>query len=213
MSSKSLYRFSGIMLLFAVTCSILTSIFFFFIDTGLDAPLSELEKPLSYAINIMELIVYSLTLLGLPAFYLSLSRGRGGKTGFIGVLLSVIGLILHIAMSSFFISVRPILAKQAPNAINDIFFSNFAIFAFGGTLLFLIGFILLGIASIQAKVYPAYVGVLLIIFPVLGVADFIISSDIINLLASFCFTIAFGVAGVNLASEWKTVESGNPISK
>ncbi|MBS4201600.1 hypothetical protein KHA93_18465 [Bacillus sp. FJAT-49732] len=213
MTSKSLYRFSGIILLIGVTCSVLTSIFLFFIDTSIDAPLSELEKPLSYAISILELTVYSLILIGLPAFYLSQSGGRGGKTGFIGVLLSVISLILHIAMSAYFISVMPILAKQAPDTIKDIFFSNFAFFAFGGSLLFLIGFILLGIASIRAKVYPSYVGVLLIIFPVLGVTDFIMSSNIINLLGSICLAIAFGVVGVNLASGRKAVESDNPISK
>jgi len=201
MTSKSLYRFGGIILLFAVLFNILVSIASFFVDNSLEAPVSETQLQWEVISNVLRLIAYALILIGLPAFYLSQSRGKGGKTGFFGLLSLIVFLILHIAMSAYFISAYPILNEQAPNTIKEIFLSSFAFFAFGGTLFALIGFILLGIASIQAKIYPTYVGVLLIIFPLLAVADFITSLAIISLIGSLILAIPVGVVGSRLASK------------
>ncbi|MBS4201199.1 hypothetical protein KHA93_16295 [Bacillus sp. FJAT-49732] len=208
MSTASLYRFSGIILLLSVGLNLVASIWPFLVDTSLNAPMSELQSPQWATFYSLSFIIFILLLIGLPAMYLRLSGERGGKMGLIGLFLYLVGIFLKMATIAFFVSVIPILAKQAPEVIDPIYDSNFAIFPLGGMLLCLIGFILLGSAVIRAKVYPTFVGVMIIVSALLDIAQIAFqdgtSFAIVNLLFAISIALALASVGKSLASGQKS---------
>jgi hypothetical protein len=123
----------------------------------------------------------------------------------------VLGNFLFLAMAGYFVSVLPLLAAKAPQVINAGFESGFGIFPLGGTALLFIGSILLGIAVMRAKVFPAVVGLLFLISAVLNLATIIFQSGLlatlIGLLSTVSVAIAVGWVGTILMHQPKVREA------
>jgi hypothetical protein len=197
MSSTQLFRLSGISLLLGALVSVIAGILTFFVDTSYTASLSTFRSPLWATYYSLFFVALALILLGLPALYLRQAGRRGGVLGLVGVFLIVLGNFLLMAMIGCFVSILPLLAAKAPQVINAAFESGFGIFPLGGTAFGLIGLILLGIALIRARVFPPFVGLLLIASVVLSLVAFFLQSGdllaaIIGLLGTTSAAIAYG---------------------
>jgi hypothetical protein len=203
MSSTTLYRLSGIILLLGAVLSVIAGILTFFVDTSYTASLSTFRSPLWSTYYSLFFVALALILLGLPALYLRQAGRRGGVLGLVGVFLIVLGNFLLMAMIGYFVSILPLLAAKAPQVINAAFESGFGIFPLGGTAFGLIGLILLGIALIRSRVFPPFVGILLIASVVLSLVAFFLQSGdllaaIIGLLGTASAAIAYGWVGTIL---------------
>src|SRR6266852_4008578 len=206
MSSTQLFRLSGIILLLGAVLSVIAGILTFFVDTSYTASLSTFRSPLWSTYYSLFFVALALILLGLPALYLRQAGRRGGVLGLVGVFLIVLGNFLLMAMIGYFVSILPLLAAKAPQVINAAFESGFGIFPLGGTAFGLIGLILLGIAVIRARVFPPFVGLLLIASVVLSLVAFFLQSGdllaaIIGLLGTASAAIAYGWAGTILTQQ------------
>jgi hypothetical protein len=102
---------------------------------------------------------YLLVLLGLPGLYGAASV-RMGRLGLVGFLLAFTGTML-IAVSGNFGFLAPVLAAQAPQAIDAInhYVPEVALdgVAFGG---FVVGFVIFGVAMAKAVTIPRSSGML-----------------------------------------------------
>lgn len=170
MSSATLYRWSGIVLLvgglIGIIGTILDSIVFPNHDLTTQQALSSV-----FTIDVILFIAWSFLLtLGLPGLYLR-QAARGGKLGFVGFVLYSLGLLLGgVAFGIVQATIYPYLAQSAPKLFpsGDVGpLSGFLLWIFAPILLFGIGAILLGIATRRARVFPHWTGLLLIISGVL----------------------------------------------
>ncbi|ETI68352.1 hypothetical protein [Neobacillus vireti] len=205
MSSKSLFRFSGNVLLLGALLNLVAAIWSFFVNSNFpSASASELQNPQWVVFNIIGFVAYALILIGLPGLYLHQSGGRGGKVGLMGSLFIALSTFFRIGVAAYFIAVVPILAEKAPKMIEETVFSGFVLFPFGAFFFGLIGFILLGTSIIRAKVFPTYVAILLIISSVIEVSGIFIdgatASAVILVLIALTMGIALGVIGLRLKS-------------
>lgn len=206
MSSTTLFRLSGISLLLGALVSVIAGVMTLFFNHNYTASLSTFHSPLWSTYYSLFFAALALILLGLPALYLRQARGRGGVLGLIGVFLVGLGSFLIMAMIGYFVSILPLLATKAPQVINAAFESGFGIFPLGGTAFGLIGLILLGIAVIQARMFPAFVGLLLIASAVLSLVGFFLQSGdllaaIIGLLGTVSAAMAYGWVGMILIQQ------------
>ena len=217
MSSTQLFRLSGISLLPGALVSVIAGILTFFVDTSYTASLSTFRSPLWSTYYSLFFVALALILLGLPALYLRQAGRRGGVLGLVGVFLIVLGNFLLMAMIGYFVSILPLLAAKAPQVISAAFESGFGIFPLGGTAFGLIGLILLGIAVIRARVFPPFVGLLLIASVVLSLVAFFLQSGdllaaIIGLLGTASAAIAYGWVGMILTTQHTVAGAEVPSS-
>ena len=157
--------------------------------------------PPSNVVSVINLIAGVLLLLGLPAAYLAHSKllGTLGLIGCIALWLTallfdvVLGVIAIIVVSS---SNAVSLAGPPPPPL-------FALFIVG-TLLELIGGVLLGIRIIQTRVYASLTGWLLIVGVVLSAVGFPLNgtmSMIVQTVSSLLLFVALGWLGYAVASQ------------
>ena len=156
MSSVTLYRASGLALLLGAVLLIvgLPSSFVFPPDT-----------PITLVLIGVWISGAMLLQLGLPGI-VARQASRAGWLGFVGFLLSFSGGFLIV---SFFavtdLLIFPWLDVHAPQASAQFFTANAAVnvyFAVAGSL-FGVGGVLLGIATMRARVFPRWAGLLLIL--------------------------------------------------
>jgi hypothetical protein len=215
MSSTTLYRWSGIVLLVGGLIGIIGSLLdiVVFPDHNLTA-----QQVLStaFTIDVSLFLVWSLLLtLGLPGLYLR-QAARGGKLGFAGFVLFSLGLLTGgVAFGTVQATVFPYLAQSAPTLLPSGGtgpLSGFLLWILGPVLLLGIGAILLGIATKRAHVFPRWTGILLIISGIL----FFLSipalpppfGTIIDFASNVVFFVAFARCGYQLMTqESETVEA------
>src|SRR6266516_302796 len=118
MSSTTLSRLSGIPLLLGAVVSVIAGLMTLFFDSSLSASPSTIQSPLWSPYWSLIFVALALVLMGLPAFSLRQTGGRGGVLGLIGVFLVVLGSFLGMAMVAYFVSIMPLLAARAPHLIN-----------------------------------------------------------------------------------------------
>ncbi len=215
MSSTTLYRWSGIVLLVGGLIGIIGSILdvIFFPDHNL-MPQQVLST--GFTVDVILFLAWSLLLtLGLPGLYLRQAT-RSGKLGFVGFVLFSLGLLLGgVAFGIVQATIFPYLAQSAPALLPSGGagpLSGFLLWIFAPVLLLGIGAILLGIATRHASVFPGWTGILLIVSGVL----FILSipaipppiGTIIDFASNVTFYIAFAWCGYQLMiQESETVET------
>jgi hypothetical protein len=157
--------------------------------------------PPSNVVSVINLIAGVLLLVGLPAVYVAHSNqlGRLGLIGCIAIWLTallfdiVLGIIAIIVVSS---SNAASLAGAPPPAL-------FALFIIG-TVLELIGGVLLGLRIIQTRVYASLTGWLLIVGVVLSAVGFPLNgtmSMIVQTVSSLLVFVALGWLGYAVASQ------------
>jgi hypothetical protein len=163
MSSRTLYRLSGISLLIGGLLTALGVIPIFFIG---DAPGSTIAA----SIALLRVLGGMLIVLGLPGMYARQAE-RAGLLGLVGFLLTLFYiLILGVAGDTINAFVMPFLASQAPALLKGPQPSGLIAFFIVGGLLGFVGGILLGIATLRAAVLARWASILLIIGAVLTFA-------------------------------------------
>jgi hypothetical protein len=111
------------------------------------------------AAHVVYTLAWLLVLLGLPGLYAA-QRGRMGRLGLLGFLTAFTGTYL-IAVTGNFGFLAPVLAKQSPAVLNSINqYSPVVIINGLAAILFMIGYILFGIAMIRTATLPHWSGVL-----------------------------------------------------
>lgn len=171
MSSTTSYRLSGIALLSGAVLSIIYYLTQSFLN-GNDV--ATLTSPLTLMSNVIGLIGSVLVLLGLPGVYARQAK-RAGILGLLGFLfLWYVTLIQGVIIPFTSITIVPelatnpatrTLATTSPPAFGPFFLVSIM----GETL----GILLLAIATLRAKVFPRWIGWLLIATLVAGVVNFV----------------------------------------
>jgi hypothetical protein len=110
------------------------------------------------AAHLVYTVSWLLVLLGLPGLYAA-QRGRMGRLGLAGFLTAFTGTYL-IAVSGNFGFLAPVLAKQSPAVLDSINqYSPVVIINGLAAVLFMIGYVLFGIAMIRTMTLPRWLGV------------------------------------------------------
>lgn len=214
MSSTTLYRLSGISLLLGAVVSVIAGLMTLFFDSSISASPSTIQSPLWSTYWSLAFVTIVLILMGLPALYLRQAGGRGELLGLIGVFLVALSGLLGMAMTAYFVSILPLLAAQAPNLINAGYETSLAFFGLGATALSIIGPVLLGMAVIRAKVFPSWVGLLLMVAGVLSLSTVFPGAllTIIGLVGTISAAIAYGWIGMILTQQQNVAGAEVPPS-
>ena len=111
------------------------------------------------AAHVVYTLAWLLALLGLPGLYAA-QRGRMGRLGLVGFLTAFAGTYL-IAVTGNFGFLAPVLAKEAP-AVLDSISQYWPVVIVNGlaAVLFMIGYILFGVAMIRTTTLPRWAGIL-----------------------------------------------------
>ena len=179
MSSSDLVRWSG---LAAVAGGVLLVIAeLSTLPTINEENLSEVAVTTSWAVQQLLFLLSSvLLLLGLVGLYARQSEAAG-VLGLVGFLTAFLGTTLTAGVSFDQIVVLPILAAEAPEVVN-------------GTpplgillpfLLFGVGWVLFGVATLRARVYPRRAAVLLVVGAGLAAVPLIFSTIIFALAVAW----------------------------
>ena len=215
MSSTTLYRLSGIVLLLAALVSVIAGLMTLFFDSSLSASPGTIQGSLWPFYWSLIFVVLVLVVMGLPALYLRQALGRGGLLGLIGVFLVGLSNFLGMTMVAYFVSIMPLLAQKAPDLMYaGLFAPSFALFGLGSAALGAIGPLLLGIAIIRAKVFPSFVGILLIVSAVLSPSvEFAgLLFTLLGLIGTIASAIAYGWTGIILTKQPKAIGVEVPSS-
>lgn len=208
MSSQTLYRWSGIVLLVGSLLGLIVSILSAILYPGHTLTVQQVLGA-SWTIAALLFLAWALLLaMSLPGLYLRQAT-RAGALGFAGFVLLSLGLLLGgVAFGIVQVTIYPYLAQSAPKLLPsggvgpD---SGFVLWILAPNLLLAIGNILLGIATRRAQVFPRWTGTLLILAGVL----FLLATppilspfgDIIDLAGNVVFFVAFAWCGYLLVTQ------------
>jgi len=127
--------------------------------------LVDLENPVSATTSSYTIVYFlyllstALVLLGLVGLYTSQSRAVG-NLGLVGFLVAFLGTVMLVGGLWFELFVTPNLAAQAPVLVEaDLGSLGFTLTFFLGA----VGWVLFGVATLRANVYPRWAAVLLIV--------------------------------------------------
>ena len=199
MSSTTLYRLSGIALL---TGAVLSAIGYFLSVFVPGNNLQSLISPLSLIFSLVTILGSMLVLLGLPGMYIR-QAGRAGILGLLGfLLLSYVTLFQGIMIPFTSVTFIPLLAAHqvAPQLMTTPppTWTPFSIVSMVGQVL---GILLLAIATLRARVFPRWIGWLMIATLVLGVVSFIpFFPETLSSLPAIIGSVA--IAGFGYALFW-----------
>jgi len=156
MSSSSLIRLAGLAAIGSGVLGVMGDLLALVVD--LDSPLSATTAP--YAIVfLVYLISAALLVIGLVGLYISQSQAVG-TLGLAGFLLAFLGTVLLAGAFWFELFVTPALAAQAP----ELFAADLGILGYTSMFLFAsVGWVLFGVATLRAGVYPRWAAILLMV--------------------------------------------------
>jgi hypothetical protein len=164
------------------------------------------SEPRLIAAHVVYTVGWLLVLLGLPGLCAA-QRGRMGRLGLVGFLTAFSGTYL-IAVTGNFGFLAPVLAKQSPAVLDSINqYSPVVIINGLAAILFMIGYVLFGVAMIRTPTLPRWSGVLVAVgAPAhllgFGIAQFVTTAAWpIAILGSLCLGAGLGWAGYRL---WQT---------
>lgn len=194
MSSQTLYRLSGLSLTLG---GLIILIGQFFQPQG--EGLASLQDPRTIPIALIGFVVVILTLLGLPGLYARQAE-RAGMLGLVGMLLLFFSLpLLDGTHSVLNFAVRPELAASPATArvlgaVDKAVQSGpLGVLISICGLMSVFGFILLGLATLRAKVLPLWTGVALIVAGPIPLISLFLP------LPTFLETLGFSVGYLALA--------------
>lgn len=208
MSKTSLYRLSGVA---AILCGVPTAIFWFLHPSAADpkaahdaAFWSTMQTPTYMAVNGMFVAILIFCLFGLVGIYARQAE-RAGVLGLVGYVLGSTGTAVFIGAGSFQAFVAPSLAaSEATRHLLEpdgpLFKGPLTPIFAGGGMTFAVGFVLLSIATLRAKVLPKWPAILLIpSSPILGLSPAM--PLVARTIGSFVFGLAFAWLGWALFSQ------------
>ena len=188
MSSATLYRASGLALLLGAVLTIIPGILSFVFASG----------TLALALAWMFASGAVLLLLGLPGIA-ARQASRAGWLGFVGFLLLSLSWFLLAGFTAVLrLAIFPWLAVHAPQVGAQMFATDQAlsVYTYGQLALSVLGGLLLGIATMRARMFSRWAGLLLIVGAVLSPVGFV--SGIVGTLAAVLLTLGLGWMGYAL---------------
>ena len=161
MSSASLIRLAGLAALSSGVLSVIGDLLGLAVD--LENPLSATTAAYTI-VFLLYLLSTALLLLGLVGLYTSQSQAAG-ILGLVGFLVAFLGMVLLAGAIWFELFITPALAAEAPELVGE----ELGLPGFILMLLFgAVGWVLFGVATLRAGVYPRWAAVLLIVGGVLA---------------------------------------------
>lgn len=212
MSSTTLFRLSGLMLLIALPLQIVG-----FVLHPPSEEIVDVLKPMYGTAHLILLISWIFALLGLPGLYARQAH-RAGMLGLVGIVLTMIAAAYHVYLLLYEAFATTVLARQ-PNAevlLGTAGLGHGAAEAMGALaalpLVSLLAFPLLGIATVRARILPRWAGWLQIAsVPAFFLGMFVVSPDAPGPLGTMGTTpiawlyyllfIGYGFAGYALWTE------------
>jgi hypothetical protein len=196
MSTRTLYRWSGGALIVSSILLIIEIVVSNLMCPGHNCTLQQ-DMSLPWLLVTLTWLVGSLLfVIGFPGMYLRQAE-RAGMLGFVGFILVFFAVLLgEAAFSLLQIIVLPFLAQHAPQLVgpNNGPPALFVLFLVA-PLMITIGSILLGIATMRARVFPRWAGILLLvsgIFFLLTIPPLPSPlGDILEVVAFVAFDVAF----------------------
>jgi hypothetical protein len=155
-------------------------------------------EPRLVAAHVVYTFAWLLVLLGLPGLYAA-HRGGMGRLGLVGFLTAFSGTYL-IAVTGNFGFLAPVLAKQSP-AVLDSISQYLPVVIINGlaAILFMLGYILFGIAMIRTATLPRWSGVLVAV----GAPAHLLGFGIAQLVSTAAWPIAiFGSVSLGAGLAW-----------
>ena len=201
--SARLFSWCGIALIAAAMLMVVATVLHPSRETATTIVASE---PRLVAAHVAYTFAWLLILLGLPGFYAA-QRGGMGRLGPVGFLTAFSGTYL-IAVTGNFGFLAPVLAKQSPAVLDSI--NQYApVVLINGlaAILFMIGYVLFGVAMIRTSTMPRWSGVLVAVGAPAHLLGFGIAQLVttaawpIAILGSVCLGAGLGWAGYRL---WHT---------
>jgi hypothetical protein len=209
MSSQSLYRWSGVVLLAGSLIGLIGAILDKVLYFGV-TPTPEQTVSTSFAIDSFLFLAWALLLtMGLPGLYLRQAT-RAGVLGFIGFGLAELGFLLAgVGFAIVQLTIYPYLAQSAPRLIPS---SNgtgpllgVLLWWLGPGLMLTVGNILLGIATIRTRIFPWQAGLLLIVAAVLSIFTSLpfpsAFGDVFEFVSNVVLFVALAIFGSRLVTE------------
>ncbi len=196
MSSATLYRASGLALLLGALLGIIGTILNTFLFPGRGNP-TQYTSALYVSVTLLSFIGSLLLVLGLPGMCVRQAT-RAGWLGLIGFVLTIVGGILFTSLSGVTFLVLPWLAVNAPQLAAGNGPPAIFVYVLVASLLFAVGGVLLGIATMRAEVLPRWAGLLILVGAVLNLVDFPLSGiigGIVGLVAFVLFALGLGWIG------------------
>lgn len=184
MSSSDLIRWGGLAALVSGVASVIGDLLRLFVDVES----AESATTVTYTfVFLMYLLGAALLLLGLVGLYVSQSE-EVGVLGFVGFLAAFLGTVLLAGTLWFELFITPALAvEDAGLAEAELGLAGF-ILAF---LLVVLGWLLFGVATLRARVYPRWAAVLLIIGAVVSFVPIPLSGIVFSVAVAWLGFILF----------------------
>jgi hypothetical protein len=166
MSTKSLYRWSGIALIIGSLLGLVGTVLDVVLFPG-EARTAQQILSLPFTLDATLYLFWAiLVTLGLPGFYLYQAQ-QAGRLGFTGFILTMVGTLLGaVGFALVQLTVFPYLAEGAPALLpggDTGPVLGFVLWILVPGVLLAVGSILLGIASRRAAIFPRPIGALLIV--------------------------------------------------
>ncbi len=180
--SSRLFSWCGVALIAAAVLMVVATLLHPSRETATTIVASE---PRLVAAHVAYTVAWLLVLLGLPGLYAA-QRGQMGPLGLVGFLTAFAGTYL-IAVTGNFGFLAPFLAKQSP-AVLDSINQYVPVVLINGlaAILFMIGYVLFGVAMIRTSTVPRWSGVLVAV----GAPAHLLGFGIAQLVSTAAWPIA-----------------------
>ena len=180
--SSRLFSWCGVALIAAAVLMVVATLLHPSRETATTIVASE---PRLVAAHVAYTVAWLLVLLGLPGLYAA-QRGQMGPLGLVGFLTAFAGTYL-IAVTGNFGFLAPVLARQSP-AVLDSINQYVPVVIINGlaAILFMIGYVLFGVAMIRTAALPRWSGVLV----ALGAPAHLLGFGIAQLVSTAAWPIA-----------------------
>ncbi len=194
MSSSSLIRWAGLAALSSGVLSAIGDLLGLVVD--LENPLSATTA--SYTIVFfLYLLSTALLLLGLVGLYTSQSQAAG-ILGLVGFLVAFLGTVLLVGALWFELFITPALAEQAPELVGaELGLPGFILMVLFGA----VGWVLFGVTTLRAGVYPRWAAVLLIVGGVLAFFPLPLAGIIFSVAVAWLGFILFTGGGEAMSEQ------------
>ena len=207
MSSTTFYRLSGFALLVGGAVGAVEAIASAVLYPGHQATAQQILSFPWMLLASLYLAGFLLLALGLPGMYRRQSARTGGwgRAGFIVLLVGVVlgGVLVGLLQ----VATMPAQAQSDPQSFaagSDLSAGAYALFVLIPVLLIAVGAILLGVASLRARVFPRGAATLLLAAGIIGLVSLVMPSAIENILEALwnaVFFLAFGWFGFALVAQ------------
>lgn len=210
MSSTTLYRLSGITLIVGSIVAAIGLIISSFASQGNDP--NQYKTSLFTITFLMTIIGLMLVTAGLPGIYVRQAR-QTGWLGLIGFMLILFGGLLFMSLFMMSFIFLPYLAEVAPKLVADQNSGPAAIglFFIVASLMYTLGTISFGIATMRAHVFPRWTGLMLIIGGILILADVVPLPPIISTIIADCSNgltfLGFAWLGYSIMAQREVAET------